>query len=501
MFFNSGLDILFEILLAHPPPKLKLSSVETEKVIRSAKMTVRRRSIFHAIVPCEEEDVDVDMKHHSESSFISRRILVSERIAAARSVWMNSMDVSESGSNRMHHLRTAEVGTDLTQSVGAGVALVQFLVYDMLGQSSLSSELQRLFKREVKQWFKESHTVSSIYWHYAMYCVLISMHIGVLSYMMAKAASRGYDWQVSFFQGSLWELMLDTCLTIPIELFILDYWIPATLLSPSVACMIEQVKVPNHSEKEDSENGVMQYVPQSGLLPIELDRFLKRHPRLPEQSLACHVYKQNIMQHVAFPLWKRGLLQCVAGMPESVLRAMVQLIATASSSLVVFLHLFVFHPLLVSYIQSYYLLTCVVWLLAFSPVIAVVCYVMYDVVCRHRDRNRIYDEIDIVPEVPRIDILNGSDSCSEVSLSFNFTPSVSRVSRSLSASSLFSDDELHDDQCSSTELDSMLRTIERCCIEAPDEEDWSMSSDDPNSAKSHLSKYIDSIECDVAAMH
>jgi hypothetical protein len=27
MFVNSGLDILFEILLAHPPPKLKLSSV------------------------------------------------------------------------------------------------------------------------------------------------------------------------------------------------------------------------------------------------------------------------------------------------------------------------------------------------------------------------------------------------------------------------------------------------------------------------------------------
>jgi hypothetical protein len=61
-------------------------------------------------------------------------------------------------------------------------------------------------------------------------------------------------------------LMLDTCLTIPIELFILDYWVPVTLLSPSVACMIEQVKVPNHSEKVDSENGVMQYVAQSELL-------------------------------------------------------------------------------------------------------------------------------------------------------------------------------------------------------------------------------------------
>jgi hypothetical protein len=154
------------------------------------------------------------------------------------------------------------VGTDLKQSVGAGVALVQFLIYDMLRQSGSSSELQRLFERGVKQWFKESHTVSSVYWHYAMYCVWI----GVLSYMMAKAARRGYDWQVTFFQGSLWELMLDTCLTIPIELFILDYWVPVTLLSPSVACMIEQVKVPNHSEKVDSENGVMQYVAQSELL-------------------------------------------------------------------------------------------------------------------------------------------------------------------------------------------------------------------------------------------
>jgi hypothetical protein len=100
--------------------------------------------------------------------------------------------------------------------------------------------------------------------------------------------------------------------------------------------MIEQVNVPNHSVKVDNDHSVTQYVAQSELLPRELDRFLKRHPRLPEQSLACHVYKQNIMQHVAFPIWKRGLLQCVAVMPESVLQAMVQLIATTSSSLVVF---------------------------------------------------------------------------------------------------------------------------------------------------------------------
>jgi hypothetical protein len=334
-----------------------------------------------------------------------------------------------------------------------------------------------------------------------MYGVLISMHIGVLSYMMAKAANRGYDWQVSFFQGSLWELMLDTCLTIPIELFILDYWIPVTLLSPSVACMVEQVNVPNHSEKVDRENSVTQYVSQSELLPRELDRLLKRHPRLPEQSLACHAYKQNIMWHVAFPMWKRGLLQCVAVMPESALQAMVQLIATASSLLVVFLKLFVCHPLLVSYIQSYYLLTCVSWLLAFSPVIAVVCYVMYDVVCRHWDRNRISHEIDIVPEVSRIDILNGSDSCSEVFLSFDLTPSVSHVSRSLSEASHFSDDEQHDDHCSSTELDSILRSLESCYIEASDEEDWSMSSSETNSTNSHSSEHMDSIECDAAAMH
>jgi hypothetical protein len=265
--------------------------------------------------------------------------------------------------------------------------------------------------------------------------------------------------------------------------------------------MIEQANAPNHSVNVDNDHGVAQYVPQSGLLPRELDQFLKRHPRLPEQSLACHVYKQNIMQHVAPPVWKRGLLQCVAVMPESVLQAMVQLIATASSSLVVFLHLFVFHPLLVSYIQSYYLLTCVAWLLAFSPVIAVLCYVMYDVVYRHCDRNRICHEVDVVPEVLRIDILNGSDCCSEVSLSFNFTPSVSHISRSLSEASHFRDDELHNDQCSNTELDSILRTLERCYIEGPDEEDWSMSSNETNSAKSLSSKHIDSIECDVAAMH
>jgi hypothetical protein len=78
-------------------------------------------------------------------------------------------------------------------------------------------------------------------------------------------------------------------LTIPIELFILDYWIPVTLLSPSVACMIEQVNVPNHSVNVDNDHGVAQYVPQSGLLPRELDRFLKRHPRFTraESCMPC----------------------------------------------------------------------------------------------------------------------------------------------------------------------------------------------------------------------
>jgi hypothetical protein len=334
---------------------------------------------------------------------------------------MNSFDAIESGSK----MNTANVGTDFKQTEGPGVALVQYLIYDMLDQSNSSnSELQRLFERTVKEWFKESHTVSSIYWHYGMYCVLISMHIGVLYYMMVKAASRGYDWQVSFFQGSLWELMLDTCLTIPIELFILDYWIPAILLSPSVAGMIEQMNMPNDSAIVAREHGFKQYIAPSGLLPRELDRFLKRHPRLSEQRLVFHAYKQNTL-HAALLLWKRGLLQCVSVMPEYVLHAIVQLIATASATLIVFLKIFVFHPLLVSYIQSYYLLTCMAWLLAFFPAVAAIGYVMYDAVYHDRDMNRICHETDIIPEEPRVDNLEDSNKCAEVSLSFIINPSVS----------------------------------------------------------------------------
>jgi hypothetical protein len=130
MFINSALDILFEELLAHQPPKVKLSSVRTETVIPSSTLTVRRRSSFHAIVPFQEEEADV--KHNSESSFLSRRVLVSERIAAARSDWIHSMDVvRESGS--INTIHSADDGTELNQqTVGAGVALVQFVVYDML---------------------------------------------------------------------------------------------------------------------------------------------------------------------------------------------------------------------------------------------------------------------------------------------------------------------------------------------------------------------------------
>jgi hypothetical protein len=126
----------------------------------------------------------------------------------------------------------------------------------------------------------------------------------------------------------------------------------------------------HHSRGVDSEHGFIQYIPQrGGVLPRELDRLITRHPRSPEQRLAWHVYNKQDIMHVALPLWKRGLLRCISLMPEYVLRAMVQLIATASSSLVVFLHLFVFRPLLAPYIESYYVLVWAAWLLAFSPVI------------------------------------------------------------------------------------------------------------------------------------
>jgi hypothetical protein len=42
--------------------------------------------------------------------------------------------------------------------------------------------------------------------------------------------------------------------------------------------------------------------------------------------------------------------------------------------------------------------------------IAVMCYVMYGAVCRHRDKNRIGHEVDIViPEVTCLDVVDGSD--------------------------------------------------------------------------------------------
>jgi hypothetical protein len=73
---------------------------------------------------------------------------------------------------------------------------------------------------------------------------------------------------------------------------------------------------------------------------------------------------------------------------------------------------------------------------------------MYDAVCHHWDKNRLCHEVDVVPEGRCLDVLNGSDSCPEESISFDLTPSVSHVSRRPSASSLLSDGERRDVQCS-----------------------------------------------------
>jgi hypothetical protein len=264
--------------------------------------------------------------------------------------------------------------------------------------------------------------------------------------------------------------------------------------------------------KVDSEHGVMQYVPPSGVLfPRELDRLLQRHPRLPEQSLARHVYKQHIM-HLALPLWKRGLLRCVATIPEFVLQATVQLIATVSSSLVVFLHLFVFRPLLVPYIQSYYMLTFVAWLLAFAPVLAVICYVVYDAVYQRRCRckNRIGQQVEmVIADVPRIEyVVDRSDSCPEVAVSFEVAPPVYHGSRRPSlASSRLRDGEQRGDQCGSSKSrnssgssSSSSSSSSMSCNEInSDEEDGSMSSSETDSTQSHSSKHVDGIEYDAAA--
>jgi hypothetical protein len=129
----------------------------------------------------------------------------------------------------------------------------------------------------------------------------------------------------------------------------------------------------------------------------------------------------------------------------------------------------------------------------------------------YRDKNRICDEVDIViPDVPCLGVMDGSDGCSEASLSFDFTPSKSHVSRSLSVSSHVSDGEQLDNRWNSVDLDLMLRIIESCNNEALDEGDWLISSDEgdcsvssseTNSAKSHFSTNIDSIECDAAVVH
>ncbi len=50
-------------------------------------------------------------------------------------------------------------------------------------------------------------------------------------FLLAKAAMRGYGWQIAFFRATLWEVVLDMGVTLPLELILLYYVLPKLALS------------------------------------------------------------------------------------------------------------------------------------------------------------------------------------------------------------------------------------------------------------------------------
>jgi len=125
----------------------------------------------------------------------------------------------------------------------AAISILQTLYADLYGHymmmiaKAASIHAEQLMHDTMLEWFPEQHYLSIVYWHYAMWLVLLLLHAGALYFLLAKAAIRGYSWQIAFFRATVSEILIDVLFIEVLHIAVLEYLLPGLLVAPEMEKM------------------------------------------------------------------------------------------------------------------------------------------------------------------------------------------------------------------------------------------------------------------------
>jgi hypothetical protein len=193
------LDVGFDILQAQSLPlsNFKRAHVDVDS--------------FSGVMPSSQEDL-IRMNSYR---------LLPECVLQARSNW----------------IKETQCGPNWEES-NAGVELLLELILALANQNDGTQQLeQKVLREEVDRWLPLQRS-QSVFWQYGTWVALLLLHGGALYFLLAKAAIRGYSWQIAFFQACISEVLMDIFLIQVIEIVLLSYLLPVMLLSKSLKKVI-----------------------------------------------------------------------------------------------------------------------------------------------------------------------------------------------------------------------------------------------------------------------
>jgi hypothetical protein len=258
---------------------------------------------------------------------------------------------------------TSSLDNHSVQHLVAGVKLLQLSMLELLIQERSMSPFELRLMQDVKlEWFPGNRVVSSVYWQYGMWMILLLMHVGALYFLLAKAAMRGYDWQVSFFRGALSEMILDILFIQVVEVLLLDYGLVVVMLSSQIQTshrVFLNLILTRASRKHSRRYGDVASVAILRSVPLsqELSGLLNKYAYIPEATLVTAVIqdygnhgrqnrKAKHHREESLAGWKQALLWWLNWLPKEMVQALVSLTAASSATLVLYVYLFVLLPVM-----------------------------------------------------------------------------------------------------------------------------------------------------------
>jgi hypothetical protein len=311
----------------------------------------------------------------------------------------------------------------------------------------------------MRHWFGEQPTQTQkqtqtlVYWQYGMYLWLLMMHGGAMYFLLAKAAQRGYVWQIAFFQATLWEVILDAGLVTSLEIYLLYYLIPVLglsemrrILHSTLPNAIDKICYGDNNHNKLSDSGLLNVsnnnvfveslLPEQRLIqslsayltPVGNSSDIEQEPITTTATQQQQSEINTSIVEVLVQLCRKCTLYIVYWTPAMIVDTLVNLMSAFSVTLMVFMVLFVVQPLLRPYFAPHNNnnsnsnevekegvqqqqdkeeqedsigLVTVSWLIVGCPIVVLVCYIVVQVVCRvlSRRHSKVVREVEFERDV------------------------------------------------------------------------------------------------------